>query len=140
MIENRIRPHSECAALAAALCLALFSDGLLPPAAEASNRKRQSLRKPSGAAARFEQATFGAGCSCISAVFQQAGAIGRLGLQRQRQDRRTSKSARDDRPCRSRSTRFDPGVIYKMLGIFWKTHDPTTLNRQGPTSARSIVR
>jgi peptide-methionine (S)-S-oxide reductase len=39
---------------------------------------------------------------------------------------------------------FDPAVIsYKeLLEIFWKTHDPTTLNRQGAdtgTQYRSVV-
>ncbi len=39
---------------------------------------------------------------------------------------------------------FDPSKVSleKLLGIFWKIHDPTTLNRQGPdtgTQYRSVV-
>lgn len=39
---------------------------------------------------------------------------------------------------------FDPGVISfrELLEVFWKTHDPTTLNRQGAdvgTQYRSVI-
>jgi peptide-methionine (S)-S-oxide reductase len=39
---------------------------------------------------------------------------------------------------------FDPEVIsfQELLDIFWRTHDPTTLNRQGPdagTQYRSVI-
>jgi peptide-methionine (S)-S-oxide reductase len=39
---------------------------------------------------------------------------------------------------------YDPGQISfsELLEVFWKTHDPTTLNRQGPdigTQYRSVI-
>lgn len=40
--------------------------------------------------------------------------------------------------------KYDPGVIAfdELMGVFWKTHDPTTLNRQGNdvgTQYRSVI-
>jgi peptide methionine sulfoxide reductase msrA/msrB len=151
MIENRIRPHSECAALAAALCLALFSDGLLPPAAEASQIARDNpAESQSGAASQgLEQATFGAGCFwCTEAVFQQArgvrSAVSGYSGGNVKNPTYQQVSTGTTGHAEVVQLSFDPGVIsYKdLLEIFWKTHDPTTLNRQGPdvgTQYRSVI-
>jgi len=96
-----------------------------------------------------EKATFGAGCFwCVEAIFQRVEGVksvvsGYSGG--------TDKTPTYEEVC-SGSTghaeviqiEFDPGKIsYKdLLEIFWKTHDPTTLNRQGAdvgTQYRSAI-
>ena len=96
-----------------------------------------------------ETATFGGGCFwCLEAVFERlrgvesvvsgyaGGAVPnptyRAGLHRR------------DRPRRGRAGDVRPGrhLVRDLLDVFFATHDPTTLNRQGPdvgTQYRSAV-
>lgn len=85
-----------------------------------------------------ERATFGAGCFwCVEAVFRELAGVEKV----------TSGYAGGTVPnptyeqvCAGTTGHaeaiqvvFDPAVIRyeELLTIFWKTHDPTTLNRQG---------
>ena len=85
-----------------------------------------------------ELATFGAGCFwCVEAVFRELNGVEKV----------TSGYAGGTVPnptyeqvCAGTTGHaeaiqlvFDPAVIgyEELLAIFWKTHDPTTLNRQG---------
>src|SRR3972149_1382268 len=85
-----------------------------------------------------EVATFGAGCFwCVEAVFRELAGVEKV----------TSGYAGGTVPnptyeqvCAGTTGHaeaiqvvFDPAVIRyeELLTIFWKTHDPTTLNRQG---------
>ena len=85
-----------------------------------------------------ELATFGAGCFwCVEAVFRELNGVEKV----------TSGYAGGTVPnptyeqvCAGTTGHaeaihvvFDPAVIRyeELLTIFWKTHDPTTLNRQG---------
>lgn len=94
-------------------------------------------------------ATFGAGCFwCVEAVFQQLEGVlsvesGYCGgtvqnpTYRQICDGNTGHAE----VCQ---IRFDPSKITfdELLEVFWRTHDPTTLNRQGNdfgTQYRSVV-
>ena len=87
---------------------------------------------------KTDTATFGAGCFwCVEAIFQQVEGVlkvksGYCGGH--------VKNPTYEEVC-SKTTGhaevaqivFDPSVISydELLEIFWKTHDPTTLNRQG---------
>ena len=83
-------------------------------------------------------ATFGAGCFwCVEAVFQELQGVDKLvsgytGGQ--------SKNPSYQEVCTGQSGHaevcqiyFDPQLISytELLDVFWKTHEPTTLNRQG---------
>ena len=97
----------------------------------------------------IEQATFGAGCFwCVEAVFErlegvidvQAGYAGG-----------NSENPTYEEVCTGKSGHaeviridYDPSIIRfeKLLDVFWKSHDPTTLNQQGAdvgTQYRSAI-
>jgi peptide-methionine (S)-S-oxide reductase len=98
----------------------------------------QERQKTTGTAAKMETATFGAGCFwCVEAVFQdlkgvQSVVSGYAGG--------TTKNPTYKQVCTGTTGHaevcqitYDPGVVSfpELLEVFWKTHDPTTLNRQG---------
>ena len=86
----------------------------------------------------MEKATFGAGCFwCIEAVFQDLAGVesvvsGYMGGKIKNPTYREVCSGRTGHAEVAQIT-YDPNTIsFKdLLEIFWKTHDPTTLNRQG---------
>ena len=96
-----------------------------------------------------ELATFGGGCFwCVEAIFERVNGVysaesGYSGGHVQDPDYKQVTSGTTGHAEVVQIT-FDPSVIsYKeLLEIFFKTHDPTTLNRQGAdvgTQYRSIV-
>lgn len=96
-----------------------------------------------------ELATFGAGCFwCTEAVFQRLKGVEKVvsgfsGGSIKNPAYREVVSGRTGHAEVTQIT-FDPSVISyeELLEVFWKTHDPTTLNRQGAdvgTHYRSIV-
>ena len=87
---------------------------------------------------KLEVANFGAGCFwCVEAVFDELKGVesvesGFMGG--------FVKNPTYEQACSGKTghaeiaqIKFDPGVISfkELLEVFWKTHDPTTLNRQG---------
>lgn len=88
-----------------------------------------------------ETATLAAGCFwCVEAVFQEI-----IGVQQvvSGYTGGTVPNPTYEQICRGNTghaeaiqVTFDPTVISfeDILSIFWRTHDPTTLNRQGPDS------
>lgn len=98
---------------------------------------------------RLETATLGAGCFwCIEAIFGDLKGVhsalsGYAGG--------ATENPTYEQVCTGRTGHaevvqitFDPEVIpYEdLLYVFWRTHDPTTLNRQGPdagTQYRSVI-
>ena len=97
----------------------------------------------------FEQATFGAGCFwCVEAVFEQLDGVIDV---RSGYTGGTTENPTYEDICKGKTGHaeviqidFDPSLIsYKiLLDIFWKSHDPTTLNRQGTdtgTQYRSAI-
>ena len=97
----------------------------------------------------IEQATFGGGCFwCVEAVFQNIGGV--LDVRSGYTGGITENPTYED-ICTGKTGHaeviqidFDSTLISydKLLNIFWKSHDPTTLNRQGAdagTQYRSAI-
>ncbi|WP_400190997.1 peptide-methionine (S)-S-oxide reductase MsrA [Hymenobacter sp. B81] len=86
----------------------------------------------------MELATFGAGCFwCVEAVFQNLRGVENVvsGYTGGRIANPTYKEVCSGLTGHAEVVQitFDPAVISfeQLLEVFWKTHDPTTLNRQG---------
>ena len=97
----------------------------------------------------LETATFGAGCFwCTEAVFQRSKGVHSVvsGYSGGHVKNPTYKQVSSSRTGHAESVQmtFDPNQIsyVELLEVFWKTHDPTTPNRQGPDVGkqyRSVV-
>lgn len=98
---------------------------------------------------KFETATFGGGCFwCTEAIFKRLKGVKSVvsGYSGGALDNPTYESVSSGITGHAEavSIRFDPDVICykKLLDVFWATHDPTTLNRQGNdigTQYRSVI-
>jgi peptide-methionine (S)-S-oxide reductase len=98
---------------------------------------------------KLEKATFGAGCFwCIEAVFQRIKGVKSVisGYSGGKVENPTYEEVCSGRTGHAEVVQitFDPKVISyeEILDVFWKVHDPTSLNRQGPdegTQYRSII-
>lgn len=97
----------------------------------------------------FEKATFGAGCFwCVEAVFERLDGVqsvvsGYAGGTKEHPTYEEVCSGRTGHAEVAQIT-FDPAKVSyeQLLGLFWKSHDPTTLNRQGAdvgTQYRSVI-
>ncbi len=97
----------------------------------------------------LEQATFGSGCFwCTEAVFQQLKGVKSVvsGYSGGRIKNPTYEQVCTGTTGHAEVIRvvYDPKVVsyVDLLEVFWKTHDPTTLNRQGAdkgTQYRSVI-
>lgn len=98
---------------------------------------------------KLETATFGAGCFwCVEAVFQQLEGVESVtsGYSGGHIKNPSYKEVTTGRTGHAEAVqiKYDPGIISyrELLEVFWKTHDPTSLNRQGPdigTQYRSAI-
>ena len=98
---------------------------------------------------KTELATFGGGCFwCQEAVFQELAGVKSVtsGYAGGRVPYPTYQQVCSGKTGHAEviQIEFDPQKTSyeKLLGVFWKLHDPTTLNRQGPdtgTQYRSII-
>jgi peptide-methionine (S)-S-oxide reductase len=104
---------------------------------------------PDAPKAKLEQATFGAGCFwCVEAVFQRLEGVtavesGYTGGHTDNPTYRDICSGNTGHAEVAQIT-FDPSKITfrELLEVFWKTHDPTTKDRQGAdvgTQYRSAI-
>jgi peptide-methionine (S)-S-oxide reductase len=97
----------------------------------------------------FETATFGAGCFwCVEAIFQQLKGVHSVvsGYAGGTVENPTYQQVCSGTTGHAEAVQitFDPAVISyaDVLYVFWRTHDPTTLNRQGAdvgTQYRSVI-
>lgn len=98
---------------------------------------------------KTDTATLGNGCFwCTEAVFQQLKGV--LSVESGYSGGKTQNPTYED-VCSGNTGHaeclnivFDPSIISfeELLEVFWKTHDPTTLNRQGAdvgTQYRSVI-
>jgi len=97
----------------------------------------------------LETATFGAGCFwCVEAIFQDLKGVHSVtsGYAGGHIENPTYEEVCSGKTGHAEvaQIKFDPGIIgYEdLVNIFWTTHDPTTLNRQGGdvgTQYRSVI-
>jgi len=87
---------------------------------------------------RMKTATLGAGCFwCVEAIFQKLNGVKKVtsGYAGGQVKNPSYKEVTRGNTGHAESVQiqYDPDVIgfEKILEVFWKTHDPTTLNRQG---------
>jgi peptide-methionine (S)-S-oxide reductase len=102
-----------------------------------------------GVAGKTEEATFGSGCFwCAEAVFQQLKGVQSVvsGYSGGELKNPTYAQVSTDLTGHAEVVQitFDPDVISfdDLLEVFWKSHDPTKLNEQGPdhgTRYRSVI-
>src|SRR5690606_28722194 len=97
----------------------------------------------------MEKATFGGGCFwCTEAVFQDLAGVQQVvsGYAGGHMENPTYKQVTTGTTGHAEALQiqYDPKKISydELLEVFWKTHDPTTLNRQGNdvgTQYRSVI-
>ena len=115
--------------------------------AQSSNKVPKDIKIPKSM--QTKTATFGAGCFwCVEAVFQELKGVytvesGYTGGDSKKPTYRQVSSGTSGFAEVAQIT-YDPNVISfeKLLAVFFKTHDPTTLNRQGAdkgTQYRSAI-
>ncbi len=98
---------------------------------------------------KMEKATFGMGCFwCSEAVFERVKGVAQV---RSGYEGGHTQNPSYEEVCSGTTNHaevveisFDPSVVSygELLEIFWKMHDPTTLNRQGAdvgTQYRSVI-
>ncbi|MCA9246307.1 MAG: peptide-methionine (S)-S-oxide reductase MsrA, partial [Planctomycetales bacterium] len=104
---------------------------------------------PAAAKVALETATFGSGCFwCTEAVFERLDGVSRVvsGYAGGEVENPTYEQVCSGATGHAEVVQisYDPAMISyaELLEVFWKTHDPTTLNRQGAdmgTQYRSVV-
>ena len=112
------------------LKLAVIIGLVIPDISNAQNMNNEK--------SELEQVTFGAGCFwCIEAVFEELNGVKSVesGYSGGNVKNPTYKQVCDGTTGHAEVARitYDSKVISfkEMLEVFWKTHDPTTLNKQG---------
>lgn len=124
----------------------VFSLLIINAASAQSTGNKQTMK---GNMKNLEKATFGMGCFwCSEAVFERVNGVETVvsGYAGGKTSNPTYEEVCSGSTGFAESIQitYDPAVITydELLEIFWKTHDPTTLNRQGNdigTQYRSVI-
>ena len=114
-----------------------------------NDKKSKTMESKSLENNQLKTATLGAGCFwCVEAVFQQLKGVKEVtsGYSGGHIKNPSYKEVVRGNTGHAESVqiKYDPNMIgfEKILEVFWKTHDPTTLNRQGPdigSQYRSVI-
>lgn len=128
------------------ICFALASCAQQPTTIKSENTMTDNKIESGGG---LDTATFGNGCFwCTEAVFQDLNGVIKVtsgysgGTVKNPSYREVCTGETGHAECLQ--ILYDPKIISfdELLEVFWKTHDPTTLNRQGNdagTQYRSVV-
>lgn len=128
------------------LLITIFLVGCKESKSEINNNNVKTMNAQNTS---LETATFGSGCFwCTEAIFERVKGVSKVvsGYSGGSVDNPTYKEVCNGTTGHAECTQitFDPAVISydELLEIFWKMHDPTTLNRQGNdvgTQYRSVI-
>jgi len=113
---------------------------------DANNLKDEDMMDTT---AKLDTATFGSGCFwCAEAIFERVKGVHKVisGYAGGSVDQPSYEQVCTGKTGHAEVVQitFDPSIVSyaDLLKIFWKTHDPTTLNRQGAdvgTQYRSVI-
>jgi peptide-methionine (S)-S-oxide reductase len=114
---------------------------------QSQNVKKDNMNQVNNS--KLEKATFGSGCFwCTEAIFERVKGVTSVasGYAGGKVENPSYEEVCTGKTGHAEviQIKFDPSVVSfdELLEIFWKTHDPTTLNRQGAdvgTQYRSVI-
>ena len=135
--------------IAAAIFVMEVTHAMADPKNGPNQESESAETAPSSSVETIEEATFGSGCFwCTEAVFQQLRGVKSVvsGYSGGKTKNPTYEQVCTGTTGHAEVIRvtFDPKLVtyVDLLEVFWKTHDPTTLNRQGAdhgTQYRSVI-
>lgn len=133
----------------AGICILFIAFIKLTSCAQNNNNNKPIIEDNMITDIKLDTATFGAGCFwCVEAVFQQLKGVITVesGYSGGNTKNPTYKEVCTGTTGHAEACQitYDPSVISftELLEVFWQTHDPTTLNRQGGdigTQYRSVI-
>lgn len=148
MFRNFSKPLGASTFALPILALAVAGQSIAAPPRDNAKSSRESGANSGGPAA-YQKATFGAGCFwCSEAVFRQLKGVHSVvaGYSGGLTENPTYEQVGAGWTGHAEVVQitFDAEAISydELLEVFWKTHDPTTRNQQGPdigTQYRSVI-
>ena len=122
---------------------------IFTPALQAAEPDRQARQPGDQANPPWEKATLGGGCFwCTEAIYRELAGVRKVvsGYSGGQKENPTYEEISTGLTGHAEVVQitFDPTILSytQLLEVFWKIHDPTTLNQQGPdvgTQYRSVV-
>jgi peptide-methionine (S)-S-oxide reductase len=134
------------------LLIMMFSSFAMLGCQQKSANTNLDIKNDSGDSTQMnnlQKATFGSGCFwCTEAIFERLNGVVKVesGYSGGKVENPTYEEVCTGTTGHAEVTQitYDPSIITfdELLEVFWKTHDPTTLNRQGNdagTQYRSVI-